>query len=43
MAALVPVTVLWEGMFVVSTTQRDATVIVLPYQVALRLQEAVEV
>ena len=41
----VPATVLWDGdrAFVVNTTLRDATVIVLPYQVALRLQLADEV
>ena len=40
-----PAIVLWDfdRAFVVNTTLRDATVIVLPYQVALRLQVAVEV
>ena len=34
MAAKVLATVLWEGIIVVSTTPGDATVIVLPYQLA---------
>jgi hypothetical protein len=38
-AVKMPATVLWEGIFVVNTTPRDATLIVLHYQVAL-LQEA---
>ena len=37
MAAKLLATVLWEGIVVVSTTPGDATVIVLPCQVALRL------
>ena len=43
-AVNVPATVLWDvdRIFVVNTTLRDATVIVLPYQVALRLQAAVQ-
>jgi hypothetical protein len=42
-AVKVPATVLWnvDKVFVVNTTPHDATVIVLPYQVALRLQKAV--
>ena len=44
-AVKVPATVLLDvdRIFLVNTTLRDATVVVLPYQVALRLQEAVEV
>ena len=43
-AVNVPATVLWDGdrIYPVNTTLRDATVVVLPYQVALRLQAAGE-
>ena len=44
-AVNVPATVLWDGdrIYPVNTTLRDGTVVVLLYQVALRLQLAVEV
>jgi len=44
-AVKVAATVLWDGdrVFVVNTTPRDATLIVLRHQVALRLQKAVAV
>lgn len=44
-AVKVPATGLWNGdrVFGVNTTPRDATLIVLRHQVALRLQKAVAV